>query len=85
MQQSIRGTPIKPKSTTPKKTTSESPPKISLKPALKSVMKTQVATKKKDLKLLNSMPEIQDQRPPPSIRADKYCWYSKCKWTNTFL
>ena len=37
------------------------------------------AKKKKELKLLNqSMPaEPQEQRPPPSITADKYCWYSK--------
>ena len=36
------------------------------------------AKKRKELKLLNqSLPEPQEQRPPPSITADKYCWYSK--------
>ena len=55
-------------------------PKISKPQALTKPQGTTLtpAKKRKELKLLNqAMPEPQEQRPPPSITADKYCWYSK--------
>ena len=54
-------------------------PNVLLKPQLKEVMKSKALTpakKKKELKLMDQFIE-QEQRPPPSIKADKYCWYSK--------
>jgi len=52
-------------------------PNVLLKPQLKEVMKSKALTpakKKKELKLMDQFIE-QEQRPPPSIKADKYCWY----------